>query len=172
MVDEFSCAEQHLTGDVGPGVDDGGKFSESMFCSEQKGKDVLWGRAFGDTLEKGLAELGIERSEFLSAPALTEETDESTTSTTLKVSVFDVLFKGEFEDTRGTPCALSATTATRAPFALSETLILLKGKKGMEEAMEHFKGDANLDLVVEGGERKIQSSLEDGKSSGEIVGAT
>lgn len=98
-----------------------------MFCSEQKGKDVLWGRAFGDTLEKGLAELGIERSEFLGAPALTEETDESTTSTTLKVSVFDVLFKGEFEDTRSTSCALSAATATRAPFALSETLILLKG---------------------------------------------
>jgi len=171
LVDGFSRAEQHLAGGVGPSVDDGGEFSESMFCSKQKGKDVLWGCAFGDTLEKRLAKLRIERSEFLGTPALTEETDKSTTSTTLKVSVFYVFFEGEFEDTRGTACALSATTATRAPLALSETLVLLKGQKGMEETMEHFVGDASLDLIVEGGEGKIQGSLEDGKSSGEIVGA-
>ena len=170
MIDEFSCAEDHLAGSVGPSIDDGREFGEGVFCREQKGKDILRGCAFGNALEKGLAELGIERGEFLGAPTLTKETDDGTTSTTLEMRVFDIVFQGELEDTGGTACTLSAAAAPRAPFALCEALVFLKRQKSMEKAMKHFVGDASLNFVMKGRKRKIQGSFKNGKCSREIIG--
>lgn len=63
---------------------------DSVLGSEEKWKNVLWCRAFGYTLEKGLAKFGIKSGKLLSAPAFSKKTDESTPGSTFEVRILDV----------------------------------------------------------------------------------
>lgn len=90
FVDCLPCSHKHIPNRISPRFNNGANFDQSMFCSEEQGEHVQRGCSLPQSFQQGLAELWCQGCEFRSAPALSKQPNQCSTSSSFEVGILDV----------------------------------------------------------------------------------